>query len=87
MYSFPMHRNMTREGFFFLFFLKQVVQQADGDEEKRNRGDIIPGIINTAPVLVICMSGRVNEGDGLRRICGKSRDGFTQGAGERGRKH
>lgn len=30
-------------------------------------GDIIPGIINTAPVPVICMSGTVNEGDGLRR--------------------
>lgn len=65
---------------------KQVVQKADGDEKKRNRGDIIPGIINTAPVPVICMSGSVNEGDGLRRSCGKTGDGFTEGAGERGGK-
>lgn len=62
------------------------MQEADGDEEEWNRGDMIPGIINTAPVPVICMSGSVNEEDGLRRSNGKAGEGFTKGAGEGGGK-
>lgn len=49
------------------FFSKTGSAEGWRDEEKQNHGDIIPGIINTAPVPVICMSGSVNEGDGLQR--------------------
>lgn len=58
---FSIHRSTFR-----VVSLTQVVQKADGDDEEWNRGDMIPGIINTAPVPVICMSGSVNEEDGLR---------------------